>query len=571
MESSQTLPIGSAAQVTQPIRPVVSAVKLQISVALCLALVLALASAIGIASMPSSPAITHDSANYLSAAENLARTGHFVYSVPDTLSQQRFETKSAYMPGYQTVIAGLLVLGLPSGVALYLLTLVGLLALTTVSFGLGYRLSRSVIGGLLAALWTLFMPQILDVMTHALTETLFIPFTVAALFLAAWYLQESDVPVLTRRHYALLGVLAFVMSWSPMIRAFGLGLIPAICGPMLLRSLLRHRRRRMLVEASVGVVAALPTVANMVISYIINGCAYCGVTPNRVDLSDVAVTRGWIAKLMLSNFVPELQLNLGLRGLLQSPSTAAILLLLLGAFVGVLFYTLYKYRSGVRRVLNGLAYWERLPVYVFIAIYLLFIFGTSTPGVYVAFNYPRYLVPLYPLIIGLVVAVSVDIFRLLPAWWVRVALILTVLAYGFGTAQTVNAFVLRARDGRGIEAASTRNHPAWAYLNENLRTGDVIFSTKAPTVWYYTRQPTHRLDGVDQLHCKQLALAGSNGRSVFVLFPFYVFKGNPTDAESVAWFKDWIGHCGKITATQLFKTDDAHQFDDAAIYIVEPK
>ena len=551
--------------------PKIAVARTQMGIVLSLAILVALACALGLVSMPGSPAITHDSANYLSAATNLVHTGKFAYSVPDTLSQHAFETKSAYMPGYQIVIAGLLALGFSEGIALYVLTFSGLMALTLVSFGLGWRLSGTVWGGFIVSLWTLCMPQILDVMTHALTETLFIPFTVAALFLAAWYLQDSDVPVLTRRHYVMLGLTAFVMSWSPITRAFGLGLIPAICGPMLLRSLLRRRYRRMWLEAAVGVVAAVPTALNMVTSYVMNGCAYCGVTPNRVDLSEVAVTRVWIAKLMLKNFVPELQLNLGLRGLLQSPVTVLLLGGLFIVVLGVAVFTVRRYWAGVRATITGVTHWERLPAYLFIAIYLLFIFGTSTPGVYVAFNYPRYMVPLYPLIIALVVAMGSDIFRNLPAWWVRVVLLLAVLAYGLGTAQSASAFVQRARAGRGIEAAPTRNHPALAYLHDNLRQSDVIFSTKAPTIWYYTHQSTHRLDGVDKLHCAQLVPPGPGGRSVFVLFPFYVFKGNPTDDESVTWFKDWIGYCGTISATKLFKSDGAQPFDDAAIYIVEPK
>lgn len=573
MNTSQTTPIKPAptalAVRTAPPRIVVS--KTQIGLLVALSILFALALALGLASMPGSPAITHDSANYLSAATNLVQTGQFVYSVPDTLSQQSFETKSAYMPGYQIVIAGLLALGLTEGVALYLLTLFGLLALTVVTFGLGRRLTRSTWGGFITALWVLCMPQILDVMTHALTETLFIPFMVAALYFAAAYLQESDLPNLNRRHYVLLGLTAFAMSWSPITRAFGLGLIPAICGPMLLRSWLRRRYRRMWVEAAVGGVAAVPTLANLVTSYVMNGCAYCGVTPNRVDLSEVAVTRGWIAKLMLSNFVPELHLNFGLRGLLQSPTTALLVGIISILGVGLLLFTLYRYRVGLRMVLHNIGYWERLPVYLFIAIYLGFIFGTTTPGVYVAFNYPRYMVPLYPLVIALVVAVGNDIYRHLPAWWVRAGLIGLMLAYGLGTAQAASAFVQRAMGGRGIEAPAMRNHPALAFLRANLRQNDVVFSTKAPTVWYYTHQPTHRLDGVDKLHCAQLAPPGPGGRSVFVLFPFYVFKGNPTDAESVMWFKDWIGHCGKISVTQLFQADVAQPFDDAAIYIVEPK
>jgi hypothetical protein len=91
----------------------------------------------------------------------------------------------------------------------------------------------------------------------------------------------------------------------------------------------------------------------------------------------------------------------------------------------------------------------------------------------------------------------------------------------------------------------------------------VLFSTKAPTLWYYLGQPTRRLDGVDQLRCNQLAAPNpaTRGRSVFVLFPFYVFKGNPTEPANLAWFKAWAEECGTVTTVKTFQ--------DAAVFIVE--
>lgn len=550
--------------VTQTQTQIQTQTKQHIWVAVCLSAIVALALALGLMSMPGSPGLTHDSANFLSAAENMAKTGRFIYSVPDTLSQKQFEETNAYMPGYQVVVAGLLRIGLPAEVALYVITLCGLLALVAATFGLGWQLSDSVWSGALAALWTLSMSHILDVMTYALTESLFIPLTVMALLLAAMYLKRPVHAPMTRRDYVLLGLTAFVTSWSPMTRAFGLGLVPAICGPFLLRSLRARQFRRMFFEALVGVVAVLPTFANMAISYVINGCAYCGVTPKRVDLSEVGVTREWIAKLMLSNFIPELQLNFGLRGLLRNP----IALVLVAAVAITVLVVLWKQRSGIRCVFVDVVNWPRWPLYLFIAVYLVFIFGTTTPGVYVAFNYPRYLVPLYPLFIVLIVALWVDLYRRFPSPILRTGLAVLAVAYGIGTAQATRAFVGQAQVGRGIETASVRNHPALAWLRQHLRESDVIFSTKAPTVWYYARQPTHRLDGVEQLQCSQLAKPNAGGRSVFVLFPFYVFKGNPTDQANVDWFKNWVAPCGQIAEMQLFNSEG---FDNAAVYIVEAK
>ena len=80
--------------------------KQHIWVAVCLSAIIALALALGLMSMPGSPGLTHDSANFLSAAENMAKTGRFIYSVPDTLSQKQFEEKNADMRGDQVVVAG---------------------------------------------------------------------------------------------------------------------------------------------------------------------------------------------------------------------------------------------------------------------------------------------------------------------------------------------------------------------------------------------------------------------------------------------------------------------------------
>ncbi|NJM42028.1 MAG: hypothetical protein HC853_15395 [Anaerolineae bacterium] len=429
-----------------------------------------------------------------------------------------------------------------------------MLALTLLTFATGWRLTGSVVAGFIAALWTLTMPQILDVMTHALTESLYIPLSMAALLLCIIYTQRQQ-ETLDTKSYVLLGLLAFVLSWVPMTRAFGLGLVGAVCGALCLRSLLARRWRRFWLEVLVGVVAVLPMALSFVASYFLNGCAYCGVTPDRIDLSTVAVSRGWIARLMVTDFIPAINLGFGLRGLVRNPLSLALVGLAGLGMGGLLAFGLWRNRAGLRATVQNTVGWARLPIWLYIAAYLVFIFGTSTPGVYVSFNYPRYLVPLYPFYILLVVALLSDLFKLVPAWAVRGVLAVAVLLYGLGISQAANVFVQRAAHGRGIEAAETRNHPALAYLRQQLRPTDVIFSTKAPTVWFYTDHPSHRLDGVDKLTCNQLTTPAPNtdGRSVFVLFPFYVFKGNPTEPANLAWFKDWADDCGTSPSPKLSK------------------
>ncbi|NJM42029.1 MAG: hypothetical protein HC853_15400, partial [Anaerolineae bacterium] len=51
--------------------------------------------------------------------QNLAQQGRFIYSMPDTLSPNSYNTTSPYMPGYQVIVAGLLALGMSTEAALY--------------------------------------------------------------------------------------------------------------------------------------------------------------------------------------------------------------------------------------------------------------------------------------------------------------------------------------------------------------------------------------------------------------------------------------------------------------------
>ena len=72
-----------------------------------------------------------------------------------------------------------------------------------------------------------------------------------------------------------------------------------------------------------------------------------------------------------------------------------------------------------------------------------------------------------------------------------------------------------------------------------------------------------RLDAVRQLHCQQLPQPGPGGRSMFVLFPFYVYDGDPTAPADVTWFQRWASACGTLVESVILQ--------DTAVYVVEPK
>ena len=106
-----------------------------------LAVTVALSLALGTIAMPRSPALTHDSAYFLSVAENLTRDGRFAASIADAGSLQMPAVSNSFMQGYPLAAAALLAAGVNADAALYVLTLLGLVGLGALLYSLAWCLT----------------------------------------------------------------------------------------------------------------------------------------------------------------------------------------------------------------------------------------------------------------------------------------------------------------------------------------------------------------------------------------------------------------------------------------------
>ncbi|TLN16737.1 hypothetical protein FDZ74_07850, partial [bacterium] len=158
-----------------------------------LVLLAALAVVMGQAMMPVTPALTHDTATYVNAAENLVSNGHLQIDMTLTTDLQASRRFCAYMPGYPVFLSGLLRLGIPESAALYGLSIAGLALTALLSALLVWMLAHSLPAALLTGAAMLIFQPLLNTLTYALTETLYIPATLGLILAAVFYVR-SELP-----------------------------------------------------------------------------------------------------------------------------------------------------------------------------------------------------------------------------------------------------------------------------------------------------------------------------------------------------------------------------------------
>jgi len=506
---------------------------------------------LGSAMMPVTPAVTHDTATYINAAENLKEKGRLQIDMTlptDPSSSRRF---CAYMPGYPIFLSGLLRLGVSEAAALYGLSLAGLALTALLSAALVWALAHSLPAALLTGAAVVLFQPLLNTLTYALTETLYIPATLGLVLAAVVYLRSA------RPGWKTIAALVLLMAAVTMVRLVGGMLVAIVGGVLVLRSLLAKRWRRAWSEVGLTALSQVPAFIALGANYVQTGRFYCAT--NSAGWNIERTTPGMLARLLFDQFKPDLSLGLGFRRLAESLPTIA---LLAAAAVIALLALIYVWRSRRQFLAAGrdLANWPVLIILVYVLLYFGFFFALGNS--WARWDFPRYFVPGYPFIFVLAALILAALLRRLKSLPVR-GLIWLALA---GMLAAYTQASLRAIDlaspGRGIETADVRGHPAMAYVQKNLQDSDLLFSTRESTLWYYFRRPVIRAQFLDQVTCQQLRTPPAGGRSLFVLFPEGNYTGDPASAENEKWFRDWVAPCGTVVDHQVLQ--------DTAVYIVEP-
>lgn len=515
-----------------------------------LILVIILALLLGRAMMPVTPALTHDSAAYLNAAENLASSGRLRIDMTLTTDQASSRRLCAYMPGYAAFLSVLLRLGISESAALYGLTLAGLALMGVLAAALVWELTHSALTALAAGVLLLVFHPLLDTMTYALTETLYIPVSLGLIWAVARYVRSP------RPGVGLIALLVAAMAALSLLRIVGAMLVAAAGGVLVLRSLRGRHWKRAAAEVGLTALSQLPTAALLLANYQQTGRIYCAT--NSAGWNIERTTRGLLAQLLAGQFKPDLSLGWGLRGFFESLPGAVIGIGLI-VLVAALLFLAWRARKPLGQAGRDLATWPVLVMTLYLLVYygFFFVFGNT----WARWDFPRYFVPGYPFILILGMLVFDALFRRLSFWPVRAVLLLGLAGVIFAYAQTSLRQIPSAAAGRGIEAAEVRSQPVMAYLRRNLQDSDLLFSTREPTLWYYFRRPVRRVMGLADISCRQLQAPPAGGRSLFVLFPEGNYAGDPASPENQSWFRDWIQACGRVADQQVF--------GETAVYIIE--
>jgi hypothetical protein len=408
-----------------------------------------------------------------------------------------------------------------------------------------------VLAALLTGAGLLVFQPLLNTLTYALTETLYIPATLGLILAVVFYVQ-SQRP--TRNvHVALVLLMAAVT----MLRLVG-GMLVAIAGGVLvLRSLFARRWRRAAGEVGLTALSQIPTLIVLVNNYLQTGRFYCATNSAGWDIE--RTTRGLLARLLFEQFKPDLSLGLGFRSLAENmPNLLLFVAGGLAIIIAAIF--LWRIRGQLYQAGRDLVNWPVLAMLLYVVIYLGFFFALGNS--WARWDFPRYFVPAYPFILILVALLLTALFQRLKSWPVRVLLALALAGVLLAYTQASLRAIAAAPAGRGIETAEVSGHPVMAYLRQEMGDSDLVFSTRESTLWYYFRRPVRRVQFLDQITCQQLQPPSPGGRTIFVLFPDGNYFGDPLSAENESWFRGWIAGCGSVIDHQVLK--------DAAVYIVEP-
>lgn len=510
-----------------------------------------LAFGLGRAMMPVTPALTHDTATYLNAAGNLAASGRLQIDMTLTTDRQPTRRFCAYMPGYPLFLSGLLRLGVSEAAALYGLSLAGLAATALLSAALVWTLAHSLPAALLTGAALLIFQPLLNTLTYALTETLYIPVTLGLALAIVFYVRSE------RPGWKAQVALVLLMAAVTLLRLVGAMLAAIAGGVLVLRSLSGKHWRRAAAEVGLTALSQTPALVALAANYIETGRFYCAT--NSAGWQVERTTPGWLARLLVNQFKPDLSLGLGVRRFVeQLPWVVVILAVTLLALLVAIYA--WRNRSRLGAAGRDLLQWPVLAMLLYVLIYFGFFFVQG--NAWARWDFPRYFVPAYPFIFILPGLALTALLRRLNHWPVRLlaalALAAVLLAYAQASLQAIAAAPL----GRGMERPQVRDHPALAYVRQNVRSSDLLFSTRESTLWYYLRRPVRRVQLLQELTCRQLQPPPAGARSIFVLFPEADYAGDPISAENQRWFRAWIAPCGVVVDQRILM--------DTAVYTVEP-
>lgn len=391
-----------------------------------------------------------DSFVYMSSAEGIATLRGYARQT----GEGSMRPTIGFPPGYSFSLAVLKWTGIDLHAGTRLLGGLGFSSMVLL-VGVGVGVATGSAGlALLTAVLVLSSPTLIDVHSWALSESVYLPLSLAGILLTTGYLESGDAKLL------VLGGLAVGMS--TLTRYAGLSLALALLGCIALRYGSAERRGRLMVAAfaalSLGPIAAF-LARNVLVS---GGLANRpGLNWQAPEAALIKRTEGIVASWLVP--IPDLQLpdwlNLALASLL-------LLGLAIGTVRGLRAVTSWRREPGSR-----LLPWIISALGVHALIYLAVLFAAMSvadPNIQVGFSAvgERLLAPLH---LDLLLLIPLSLY----AGWQRIGSPRRLLVLGagliFSVAQVFGGAEKVAdlrKDGRGFNSIAWRSSPTMAYIRE---------------------------------------------------------------------------------------------------------
>ncbi len=485
---------------------------------------------------PAGIGLTNDSIAYIAGARGILSGQGY----SDIWLATRLEPITHYPPMFSLVLAGVGLTGLDPlrGARLVNVLLFGL---NTILMGLtGWKMTRSRVAGLVLAGLFSFNNALLYVHAFALSEPLFLCFSLLSFLAFTFYIERSSARCLAASGVAV--GLAYLTRYS------GLALVATILVALVF---LESGWRKRIKAGLIFMASAVPWMA----AWMLRNRLLAGTATNRnLDWHPVILDRLDLAVYNFSQFL--LPVETWRRGLMKTNAIGWIMILLgLGIFVWLLVVAWRSYfkpqtisRPEPLAFLNGLYIFGYLAAIAF----SLSLFDASTKF------HQRILLPVYISLLALSVAAGTWLWRRQGRLLQVSVIIISLFFLGTSAVGRYNTVAGLSEGGQGYASWKWRDSQVMATL-QMLPVDKIIYTNSPPAVYAVLGRPSRTIptptDPVDQQprssYQRNLAQMRGDilaGRAVLALF-------NISDIEDAASMGDIRALTAELNVIE--KTGDA--------------
>lgn len=506
-----------------------------------------LATGVALAATRSGPGINPDSVNYLNMGANVVEGNGFAVDITRISDADVRSPIVFWPPGYGLAIAGFVWLGVDVVQAARLATTLSYALLVVLVFVFGTAVHTRLVG-VVGAFALIMMMAPVRAASFALSEVTFALLVTTAVYFLIRHLQSPQT-------YRWLLLAAFFMGAGVLTRYLGIVWVGAAWLVLAVAGIWQRRpMRRLLAELLLfgGIPVAL------IVPWLLRNRFLTGYLTGfdrsiGFRLSFWQNLQLFFQTIRQDFFSP---LSLGLPAFLQNN---LILLVMVAAFVGLMLLAVFQNRRGgsalprSRRQLFAASQMAYIGIYlVIVGVYFAALLVLSSVQQMPPYDWPRLLVPAYPLLILAGVAGSgLLLNRFVRRWWlVDTAVIGSVVAIIFLLPHLyiTRGYVAAAATGQQFSDISWQQNSGLAYLNSTITEDDILYSDKPQVVHLYLQHPVKYVpylaesEMFDQYLTNLTAEANPAQRHLVVFFtgpngeqdPYFEPRYSLTDFEALA-------------------------------------